>query len=212
MLDKPASLVVHPGAGMPGGTLANRLLAEFPELAKVPRAGIVHRLDKDTSGLLVIARTQPAHLALSADLARRLVSREYEALVWGRTPPRGSVEEPIGRHTRHRTKMTVRPDGRPARTHFRVLQRLKGGSHLRLKLDTGRTHQIRVHMEYIGHPIVGDQLYRGRRHRPPLPEIDRQVLHAASLGFRHPHNGENYVFHSALPGALTRLIASWPRD
>jgi len=209
VLDKSAGLVVHPGAGTPGGTLANRLLAEFPELAKVPRAGIVHRLDKDTSGLIVVARTARAHLALSTDIAQRTVVREYESLVWGRVAPKGSVEQPIGRHPRQRIKMAVRPDGRPARTHFRVLRHMHASSHLRLKLDTGRTHQIRVHMEHIGHPIVGDPLYRSRRYQRLPQGIDRQALHAASLGFHHPHDGKYRVFHSVLPEDIAKLIPGW---
>ena len=208
VVDKPAGLVVHPGAGIADGTLANALLFEFPELTAVPRAGIVHRLDKDTSGLLVIARNLVAHNALSSDIANRCVGREYQALVHGRLAQPGTINAPIGRHQSARTKMAVRGDGRHAITHYRILEQFANHTHLRLRLETGRTHQIRVHLQYVGHPIVGDPIY-GRRARQvagnPGRGLPRQALHAASLSLTHPSSGAVLRFDSRLPSDIERL-------
>jgi len=165
VINKPPGLVVHPGAGNARGTLLNALLHFDPELASLPRAGIVHRLDKNTSGLLVVARTLECQTHLSRMIAARQVTREYDALVHGHPPAQGSIDQPIGRHLRHRTRMAIRVQGqgKPARTHYHRLARFTAHSHLALSLETGRTHQIRVHLSHIGHPLVGDPDYPGRR-------------------------------------------------
>ena len=162
VINKQVDLVVHPAAGNRDGTLLNGLLYHCPQLESIPRGGIVHRLDKDTTGLMVVAKTLAAHTDLVAQLQARTVSREYEAVVTGSMIGGGLVDQPIGRHPRQRVKMAVVSDGKEARTHYRVLQRFAGHTHIRLKLETGRTHQIRVHMASIKHPIVGDEVYGGR--------------------------------------------------
>jgi 23S rRNA pseudouridine1911/1915/1917 synthase len=215
VIAKPAGLVVHPGAGNADGTLQNALLHHAPELAQVPRAGIVHRLDKDTSGLLVIARTLSAHTYLVNELQARRIHREYEAVVMGRMIAGGSVEAPLGRHPQDRLRMAVRQGGRHALTHYRVLARFAHHTHLRLQLDTGRTHQIRVHMAHIGYPIVGDPLYGGRLRLPAagsealkqaLRDFKRQALHAARLAFVHPDTQVEVAFTADLPDDMSRLL------
>ncbi len=203
VVDKPAGLTVHPGAGCPDGTLQNALLYHAPDLAALPRAGLVHRLDKDTSGLLVVARTERARLDLIEQLKTRTMGREYLALVTGVPPLRGHVEAPIGRHPAARTKMAVTSRGRPARTDFDVVERFGKVSLLRLRLHSGRTHQIRVHMAHIGFPLVGDPVYG----RPGPLRFGRQALHAARLRFRHPESGEDCVFEAEAPADFAALLA-----
>ncbi|HTV95723.1 MAG TPA: 23S rRNA pseudouridine(1911/1915/1917) synthase RluD [Steroidobacteraceae bacterium] len=221
VIDKPAGLVVHPGAGNPRHTLQNALLAADPGLAALPRAGIVHRLDKDTSGLLVIARTPRAHTALSRQLLARSVSREYLAVCVGVMTGGGRVDEPIGRHRHDRLRMAIRPDGRPARTHYRVLERYRGHTYLRIKLDTGRTHQIRVHLAHLKYPLVGDPVYGARLMRPrgagdallaALRGFKRQALHAAALALDHPASGERLSFEAPLPPDLAGLLTVLRED
>jgi 23S rRNA pseudouridine1911/1915/1917 synthase len=216
VIDKPPGLVVHPGAGNREGTLQNALLAMDPALARVPRAGIVHRLDKDTSGLMVVARTPLAHAALVRALAAREVGREYLALCQGRLTGGGTVDEPIGRHRTQRTRMAVRPDGREAVTHYRIERRLREHTLVRATLETGRTHQIRVHLAHVGHPVVGDPVYGGRRHLPrgasptviaALGAFRRQALHATRLVFAHPTTGRELAFEAPLPEDLAALLA-----
>ena len=223
VVDKPAGMAVHPGAGRPGGTLVNALLGRGVALSAVGapvRPGIVHRLDLDTSGLLVVAKTDAAHYALSAALARREVSRVYWALVWG-TPrePRGDIDAPVGRSAADRRKMQVRPrGGRPARTAYTVVWSGGGFSVLHLKLHTGRTHQIRVHLKHLGHPVLGDPDYGGRgrdpRARGALRALNRQALHAMRLGFAHPADGRGLEFHSRpgpdICGAAAELLVPSP--
>ena len=217
VLDKPAGLVVHPAAGHSAGTLLNALLAHAPELDRLPRAGIVHRLDKDTSGVMVVARSLVAHTALVEQLQSRTMGREYEAVVVGAMTGGGHVDAPIGRHPQQRKKMAVVESGKHAVTHYRLLQRFRGHSHIRCKLETGRTHQIRVHMAHIRHPLVGDPVYGGRMRVPPgadaellemLRTFRRQALHAQRLELLHPTRGEPMVFESPLPDDLTALIAA----
>jgi 23S rRNA pseudouridine1911/1915/1917 synthase len=209
VIDKPAGLVVHPGAGCASGTLQNALLHHAPDLAPLARSGIVHRLDKDTSGLLVVARTEIARLALIGQLKTREMGREYEALVIGRPPATGFVEAPIGRDARHRTRMSVRRDGRPARSDFVVLERLGPYSLLRVRLHSGRTHQIRVHMAHLGFPLVGDETYGGGRTRHLLT---RQALHARRLMVRHPRTGEPLAFESPRPHDFANLVEMLRRE
>ena len=217
VLDKPAGLTVHPGAGCPDGTLQNALLHRFPQTAELPRAGIVHRLDKDTTGLMVIALSLPAHARLTAMIAAREIRREYEAVVGGVVTAGGTVDAPIGRDPRNRLKMAVVRDGRPAVTHYRVLERFEHHSLLRLRLETGRTHQIRVHLAQLRHPIVGDSLYgggvvRGAGMAPALRErlrsFPRQALHARELAFAHPVEGHPLQFESPLPADIEALLAA----
>lgn len=215
VVNKPAGLVVHPGAGNPDGTLVNGLLQHAPELSLLPRAGLVHRLDKDTSGLLVVARTTAAHAALVAVLARHGIRREYLALVRGEVIAGERIEAPIGRHRTVRTKMAVRGGGRPAVTHTRVAERLRGFTLLSVRLETGRTHQIRVHLAHRGMPVVGDPVYGGRlrlpagagpRARAALAGFRRQALHARRLSFAHPQSGEALAFEAPLPQDFVRLL------
>lgn len=221
VIDKPVGLVVHPGAGTPGGTILNGLLYRYPELKAVPRAGIVHRLDKDTSGLMVVARTLSAHTALVSQLQDRTMGREYEAVVTGVMTGGGTVDEPIGRHPTHRIKMAVSPVGKEAITHYRVLDRFRNHTLIRCKLATGRTHQIRVHMAHIGYPLIGDQLYAGRNRLPKgvnrqvaeaLREFKRQALHAAYLELIHPASGEPVAWQSDLPDDMIDLLALLEAD
>lgn len=216
VLDKPAGLVVHPGAGNPDHTLINGLLHLDPALKSVPRAGLVHRLDKDTTGCLVVARTLTAHTALVAQLAEREVGREYLAVANGVPVAGGLIDVPIGRHPHDRLKFRADEFGRPSITHFRVQERYRAHCLLSLKLETGRTHQIRVHLQYAGLPIVGDPLYGGRFKRPKgiLPEaleqllgFKRQALHAFRLTFTHPRSGKELKVEAPLPEDMKRLIA-----
>ena len=221
VIDKPAGLVVHPAAGNPDGTLLNALLHHAPELATLPRAGIVHRLDKDTTGLMVVARTLQAHCALVEQLQRRVVHREYRALVLGTLVAGGRVEAPIGRHPTQRVKMAVVGNGREAITHYRVLESYPGHTLLAVELETGRTHQIRVHMTHIHHPLVGDTTY-GARPRPPrgchpelaaaLQSFPRQALHAIRLGLIHPATGAEMQWEVPMAPDLDALLELFRRE
>jgi 23S rRNA pseudouridine1911/1915/1917 synthase len=215
VLNKPPGLVVHPAAGNPEGTLQNALLYHYPELASVPRAGIVHRLDKDTSGLMVVARTLSAHKSLVEQLQARSVRREYLALVQSPVTAGGTIEAPIGRHPRDRLRMAVVPSGKPAVTHYRILERFPAHTLLEVGLETGRTHQIRVHMAYIRCPLVGDPLYAGRqklprgvsqRLREALTSFRRQALHAARLELTHPASGERLSWEAEMPDDFRHLL------
>lgn len=228
VIDKPAGLVVHPGAGNPDGTLMNALLHHHADLNLLPRAGIVHRIDKDTSGLLVVAKTLPAHTDLTAQLADKTVHREYEAIVAGVMTGGGTVDAPIDRHPTDRTRMAVvqrRHDddhrGRDAVSHYRVISRFRGHTHVRVQLETGRTHQIRVHMSHIGHPLVGDPVYGGRLRLPKggtpamiqaVQTFPRQALHARRLGLVHPETGEAMNWESPLPEDMQALLAVLAAD
>ncbi|HEX9771819.1 MAG TPA: 23S rRNA pseudouridine(1911/1915/1917) synthase RluD [Steroidobacteraceae bacterium] len=221
VIDKPAGLVVHPGAGNPDQTLQNALLALDPALATLPRAGIVHRLDKDTSGLLIVARTVPAHTALVRMLEAREVHREYEAIARGVMTAGGTVDAPIDRHPVDRVRMAVRADGREAVTHYRVIRRYRAHTHVRVELETGRTHQIRVHLSHAGYPLVGDKVYGGRLAMPKgaseelrqaLREFPRQALHAARLKFAHPVTGRPLECVSPLPADMRALLEVLGRD
>ena len=216
VIDKPAGLVVHPGAGNRSGTLQNALLHAYPELALLPRAGLVHRLDKDTSGLLLVARTLASHTALTAALERRAIKRTYRAVCQGVLTGGGSVDAPIGRHRRERTKMAVVESGRAARTHYRVLERFRAHTYCELELETGRTHQIRVHMAHIRAPLLGDPAYGGRPKLPPAPSYElraalqgfrRQALHATRLRLAHPVTGATLAFESPLAPDIESLLA-----
>jgi len=204
VIDKPAGLVVHPGAGQPDRTLLNALLAHAPALRAVPRAGIVHRLDKDTSGLLVVAKTVSAQAALVRQLAARSMRRVYLAVVQGDPPASGMIDAPVGRDVRARTRMAVTHRGKEARTAYRVLERYGRAALVECRLETGRTHQIRVHFQHIRHPLVGDETYRrGTRHGI---SFSRQALHAAELALLHPASGKTMTWTSPLPRDLKRLV------
>ncbi len=205
VVNKPAGLVVHPGSGNRSGTLLNALLRHRPDLSRLPRAGIVHRLDKDTSGLLVVAKTLTAQTDLVRQLQARSVTREYLALVHGQVTRNGKVEAPIGRHPVARTRMAVVARGRHAVTHYEVIERFSDATLLRCRLETGRTHQIRVHMSAIGHPLVGDPAYGRRRATLAFP---RQALHAERLALRHPETRKAMSWRVAPPADLRRLILS----
>lgn len=207
VINKPAGLVVHPGSGNWEGTLLNALLAHAPELATVPRAGIVHRLDKDTSGLLVIARTLTAQTDLVRQLQARSVSREYRAVVHGSVARNGRIEGAIGRDPRSRTRMAVTANGKPAVTHYTVLERFAHASMLVCHLETGRTHQIRVHLQKLGHPIWGDPVY-GKRNAPTVPHLARQALHAEKLALIHPRSKLPVHWQAPLPDDLQQLISA----
>ena len=210
VVNKPAGLVVHPGAGNQDRTLMNALLAHARALRQVPRAGIVHRLDKDTSGLLVVAKNLSAQARLAAQLAERSVKRTYLVLVHGDPPARGAIDAPSGRDTRVRTRMTVTQRGKQARTNYRVLERFGHAALLECKLETGRTHQIRVHLQHIRHPVVGDPVYRrGTREGVPFP---RQALHAAALELTHPRSGKPVGWSAPLPADMKKLLATLRRD
>lgn len=212
VVNKPAGLVVHPGAGNPTGTLMNALMHYAPETVGLPRAGIIHRLDKETSGLLMVAKSLTAMTALTRQLADRGIKREYEAIVYGHPAPFGIVDAPIGRHPTHRTKMAVRPLGRASETHFWCLARYGGLAHMRFSLVTGRTHQIRVHMEHLGHPLVGDPVYRQRRgpRLEGVPEFGRQALHARHLELAHPVSGDIVEVNADAPDDFQALL-TWAR-
>ncbi|MDZ4202614.1 MAG: 23S rRNA pseudouridine(1911/1915/1917) synthase RluD [Gallionella sp.] len=212
VIDKPVGLVVHPGSGNWEGTLLNALLHHAPQLAEVPRAGIVHRLDKDTSGLLVVAKTIPAQTSLVRQLQERSVKREYLALVWGELRRDGVVDAPIGRHPTQRVKMAVVEDGKPAVTHYHIEKNFPACTLLRCRLETGRTHQIRVHLAHTGHPLVGDSVYiKGVQRCPPqlrelLHGFPRQALHATRLALEHPLSGERMEWHAPLPEDFAQLL------
>jgi 23S rRNA pseudouridine1911/1915/1917 synthase len=221
VIDKPVGLVVHPGAGNPRGTLLNALLAHDSRLALVPRAGIVHRLDKDTTGLIVVARTPEVHASLVAALAAREIEREYLAVCTGAMTGGSTIDKPVGRHRTERTRMAVRADGREAITHVRVVKRFRAHTLVRCRLETGRTHQIRVHLAHIGHPLVGDPAYGGRRRLPAgasaalvaaLQGFRRQALHAANLALEHPSSGEWLQWEAPLPGDMRALLAVLEAD
>jgi 23S rRNA pseudouridine1911/1915/1917 synthase len=207
VIDKPAGLVVHPGNGNWHGTLLNALLHYDPALERVPRAGIVHRLDKDTSGLMVVARTPEAHTDLVRQLAAHAVERHYLALVRGDIARGGTVDAPIGRHPAQRTKMAVVGQGRPARTHYRVVERFAACTLVECALETGRTHQIRVHLASIGHPLVGDPVYGGAGRVSSGLSFPHQALHARRLGLLHPSTGRAMRWESELPEDMAELIA-----
>lgn len=223
VLNKPVGLVVHPAAGNRQGTLLNALLHHAPGLEQLPRAGIVHRLDKDTSGLMVVAKTLASHAALVAQLQEREIQRQYQAVVTGVVTAGGEVDVPLGRHPRQRTKRAVvhGAGGKPARTHYRVLAKYRHHSLLRLKLETGRTHQIRVHMAHIGYPLVGDQTYGGRLKLPKactpelreyLQQFKRQALHAFCLGLVHPETLDYVEWQATLPEDIERLLSALAED
>ncbi len=221
VINKPKDLVVHPGAGNPDGTVLNALLHHCPQIAEVPRAGIVHRLDKDTTGLMVVAKNIPAQTHLVNALQKRQITREYEAIASGIMTQGGKVDEPMARHPTKRTAMAVHPMGKPAVTHYRIMERFRNYTRLRLRLETGRTHQIRVHMAHIAHPLLGDQLYGGRP-RPPkgasdaflevLRNFKRQALHATMLRLHHPISGELMEWHAPLPADFVELLEALKAD
>jgi 23S rRNA pseudouridine1911/1915/1917 synthase len=221
VVDKPAGLVVHPGAGNPRHTLQNALLGLDPKLAALPRAGLIHRLDKDTSGLLVVARNAPAQTSLSRQLMARTMSREYLAVCVGVMTGGGTIDAPIGRNRSDRLRMAVRESGRPAVTHYRVLERFRAHTYISVKLETGRTHQIRLHLSHLKYPIVGDPVYGGRFAQPrdaarefvaTLRAFKRQALHAASLGFDHPRTGNRLALQSPVPEDFMQLLLALRDD
>lgn len=221
VIDKPAGLVVHPGAGNPDGTLVNALLFRDPNLAAVPRAGVVHRLDKDTSGVMVVARTLQAQTALVEQLSARDVHRQYLTVVVGALVSGGTADAPIDRHPRDRLKMAVRDDGRDAVTHYRLRERFRAHTALECRLETGRTHQIRVHMAHLKSPIIGDPLYGGALKLPKgatdtlvaeLRGFKRQALHAETLEFLHPVSGEPVRASAPVPEDLQRLMSALRED
>jgi 23S rRNA pseudouridine1911/1915/1917 synthase len=221
VINKPAGLVVHPAAGHYSGTLQNALLHFDESLAEIPRAGIVHRLDKDTTGLMVVARNLGSHKYLVDQIQKHEVVRQYQALVYGVMTGGGVVDQPIGRHPRDRIKMAVRENGREAITHYRLIERFREHSHIKVQLETGRTHQIRVHMSFLRHPIVGDPVYAGRHRNPAgaqpelleyLQSFKRQALHAWKLSFAHPEHGEEVSFEAPLPDDMKQLITLLQAD
>jgi 23S rRNA pseudouridine1911/1915/1917 synthase len=221
VLNKPSGLVVHPASGHAEGTLLNALLHHAPEVAQVPRAGIVHRLDRETTGLMVVAKTIQAQTDLVEQLQERSMGREYEAVVQGVMIGGGTVDEPMGRHSKNRLKMAVVGLGKEAITHYRVLKKFRSHTHIRLKLETGRTHQIRVHMAHIKYPLVGDPLYGGRFRLPKncsermvetLKGFRRQALHAKKLELWHPYTGEHCSWEIDLPDDLQRLLTVLDKD
>lgn len=221
VINKPKDLVVHPGAGNPNGTVLNALLYHNPPISEVPRAGIVHRLDKDTTGLMVVAKTIPAQTKLVRDLQKRKITREYEAVASGIMTKGGTVDQPMARHATKRTLMAVHPIGKPAVTHYRIMENYRNYTRLRLRLETGRTHQIRVHMAHIAHPLLGDQTYGGRP-RPPknasedfmevLRNFKRQALHAVMLRLAHPITGEMMEWYAPLPDDFVELLNALKAD
>ncbi|TBW50984.1 23S rRNA pseudouridine(1911/1915/1917) synthase RluD [Marinobacter halodurans] len=215
VINKPAGLVVHPAAGHAAGTLVNALLHHAPEVDKLPRAGIVHRLDKDTSGLMVVARSLIAHTSLVDQLQTRTMGREYDAVMVGTITGGGVVDAPIGRHPTQRKKMAVVRDGKPAVTHYRLVERFPAHTHVRCKLESGRTHQIRVHMAHIRHALVGDPVYGGRMQLPKgctpelkevLRQFHRQALHARQLTLVHPATDEEMTWEAPLPADMLELL------
>jgi len=221
VVNKPVGLVVHPGAGNPRGTLMNGLLHHAPGLDQLPRAGIIHRLDKDTSGLLLVAKTLQAQTALTRELAEREIARHYLAVCARVLTGGGSIKEPIGRHPVDRLKMSVQRDGKPAVTHYRVIRRFAAHTYVSVQLETGRTHQIRVHFAHRRHALVGDQTYGGRlaipagasdRLRDALRKFRHQALHAEKLAFTHPRSGENIELQVTPPADFTELLSALTED
>ncbi|MES9875263.1 MAG: 23S rRNA pseudouridine(1911/1915/1917) synthase RluD [Candidatus Sedimenticola sp. PURPLELP] len=221
VVNKPVGLVVHPAVGNPDGTLQNALLHHDSGLVRLPRAGIVHRLDKETSGLLVVAKTPGAHRSLVEQLQAREFKREYRAVAAGVMTAGGTVDEPLGRHPVHRIKIAVVSSGKPAVTHYRVLERFRSHTYLKVMLETGRTHQIRVHMAHIRHPLVGDPLYAGRFKTPAgaspalietLRDYRHQALHARFLGLVHPKSGEWIEWEAPLPDDMKALLGALRDD
>lgn len=221
VINKPRDFVVHPGAGTPDGTILNALLFHYPDIAEVPRAGIVHRLDKDTTGLMVVAKTVPAQTRLVRALQKRKITREYEAIAIGKMTAGGMIEKPIGRHSTKRTLMAVNELGKPAVTHYRVAEHFREHTRIRLRLETGRTHQIRVHMSYLQHPLLGDIAYGGRARIPReatqeltdmIRGFDRQALHAVMLRFVHPVTGEEMEFHAPVPDDMVMMAEALRED
>jgi 23S rRNA pseudouridine1911/1915/1917 synthase len=223
VIDKPVGLVVHPGAGNPAGTVLNALLHHDSKLAELPRGGIVHRLDKDTSGLMVVAKTLATHTALVEMLSKHEVARQYEAIVLGTIIAGGTIDAPIGRHMGDRLRQAVRDeeDGKHAVTHYRLRERFRAHTLVQCNLETGRTHQIRVHLSHIGHPLVGDPHYGGGLKLPKraTPELvaalrgfRRQALHAERLAFEHPVTGESLSFEAPRPADMNALLAALRED
>ncbi|MBM2829304.1 MAG: rluD [Gammaproteobacteria bacterium] len=221
VLNKPAGMIVHPGAGNPEHTLLNALLYHDPQLEFVPRAGIVQRLDKDTSGLMVIARTPQCHTYLVEQLQARNIKREYQAIVCGVMTAGGSIDKPVGRHPRKRTHMAVVDNGKPAVTHYRIIKKYSTHTHIRVQLETGRTHQIRVHMAYLRYPIVGDPVYGGRANIPKgastnllsvLKSFKRQALHACTISLQHPITNELLRCETPLPEDMRTLVDALEAD
>ncbi|MFV0450086.1 MAG: 23S rRNA pseudouridine(1911/1915/1917) synthase RluD [Vibrio sp.] len=221
VINKPRDFVVHPGAGTPDGTVLNALLFHYPPIAEVPRAGIVHRLDKDTTGLMVVAKNVPVQTRLVRELQKRNITREYEAIAIGKMTAGGMIDKPIGRHATKRTLMAVSPMGKPAVTHYRVAEHFREHTRIRLRLETGRTHQIRVHMSYLQHPLLGDTAYGGRARIPKgasqeltdmIRNFDRQALHAVMLKFEHPTTGEEMEFHAPVPEDMVILTEALRAD
>lgn len=215
IINKPDGLVVHPGAGNPKNTMVNALLHHDPALNIVPRAGIVHRLDKDTSGIMVVARTLEAHTYLVQAIQNREVKRCYEAIVEGTIISGATVDAPMGRHPKARTKMAVTPSGKDAVSHYRVIERFAHYTHIKVELETGRTHQIRVHMAHIHHPIVGDKKYNPRLRLPKntnealktaLRDFPRQALHAKTLTLKHPKTGETMTWQAPTANDMMQLL------
>jgi len=221
IINKEAGMVVHPGAGNHNGTLVNALLSHAPELEIIPRAGIVHRIDKGTTGLLMIAKTLQAHNSLVNQLQERTVDREYQAIAMGVMTAGGTIDQPMGRHPIERKRMAVTSSGKTAITHYRVVHRYRAHTHIRCKLETGRTHQIRVHMAHIRYPLFGDPVYGGRLRLPKnsteefrdaLQAFRRQALHAGSLGFIHPGSGEAVSWQVEMPNDMLNILAALAKD
>ncbi|GAD90193.1 23S rRNA pseudouridine synthase RluD [Vibrio halioticoli NBRC 102217] len=221
VINKPRGLVVHPGAGTPDGTVLNALLHHYPQIAEVPRAGIVHRLDKDTTGLMVVAKNVPTQTRLVRTLQKRRITREYEAIAIGKMTAGGMIDKAIGRHSTKRILMAVSEFGKPAITHYRVAERFREHTRIRLRLETGRTHQIRVHMSYLQHPLLGDIAYGGRARIPKgateelttmIRSFDRQALHAVMLKFVHPTTGEEMQFHAPVPDDMIEMAEALRQD
>jgi 23S rRNA pseudouridine1911/1915/1917 synthase len=221
VINKPPGLVVHPGAGNPEGTLLNALLNHAPKLAALPRAGIVHRLDKDTSGLMVVAKTEPARQHLIAQLQEHSVEREYLAIVNGVMVAGGTIDVPIGRHRTQRTRMAVSSQGKAAVSHYRVMKKYRAHTLVQVKLESGRTHQIRVHMAHLNYPVVGDPVYGGRlkipsgaseRLKDVLRGFRRQALHALKLSLTHPGTGKRVQWATSVPQDMSELMEALAED
>lgn len=221
VLNKPAGLIVHPGAGNPDRTLVNGLLAHRPALNQLPRAGVVHRLDKETSGIMIVATSSRAHATFIGALSERSIRRSYVAVVEGRLVSGAEYRQPMGRDPHHRVRQAVREDGKPAHTSVRVRERFRGHTLIQADLHTGRTHQIRVHLAHAGYPLVGDSTYGARGRLPPRPTPDlvqiirafrRQALHAESISFEHPGTGESMAFTARWPGDFAVLVAELTAD